>query len=158
LLERAYSARLDLRRKRHREFSATRLRRDIEVLTLLALMQFIDLALNTLGFLALLPHIEPLLSVLVLASVDDLQHVLRWILIFTALASAVCFEVFQESVRVLAEFAEVNSLATTGEEEKTVEFLEQDGGRLVDGAEDGLASGTEFTEEGDDGPRALRRS
>jgi hypothetical protein len=87
-----------------------------------------------------LPYVEPLLPLVVLAGVDDFEHVLRGILFFAALAAAVVFEVVEKRLGVLADFAKVDSLAALGEEEEAVKFLEQDCARLVDGAEDGLAS------------------
>jgi hypothetical protein len=48
-------------------------------------------------------------------------------------------EVVQQGLRILTNVTEVDSLATFGEEEKTVELLKEDGAGLMDSAKDGLA-------------------
>jgi hypothetical protein len=55
----------------------------------------------------------------------------------------------------VAYVAKVDRFAAFSEEEEAVKFLEEDGGRLVDGAENGLAGRGQLLEEGDNGPGGL---
>lgn len=65
--------------------------------------------------------------------VDDVEHVLGWVFLWVTLWCAVALEVGEKGVGVVAEVAEVDCFASLGEKEEVVEFLEEDGGRLVDG-------------------------
>jgi hypothetical protein len=102
-------------------------------------VQLLNLLLHFLRVVTGLPDIIPLFPFIVLAGVNDFEHVFRGVLFFAALAAAVVLEVVEELLGVLADFAEVDGFAALGEEEEAVEFLEEDCARLVDGAEDGLA-------------------
>jgi hypothetical protein len=106
---------------------------------LFLLMQVLNIALNFLCIFAVLPDVMPFFSLLVLPGVDDLEHILGWVLIFTALARSLVLEVVQQGLGILTNVTEVDSLATFGEEEKTVELLKEDGAGLMDSAKDGLA-------------------
>lgn len=64
-------------------------------------------------------------------------------------------KVLDESVRVLADVAEVDSLATLLEEEEAIEDLEELGRRLMDGAKDSLALVGETPQERADRPSTL---
>jgi hypothetical protein len=155
LLEYTVGALPDLCRERHGIRATTRLTRNVDVLVRLLLMQLIDLLLDFLRIVTLLPDIEPLLVLVVSASVDNLKHVFGRVLLLAALAPAMGLEVLEKRLGVLADFAEVDCLSAFGKEEQAVEFLEEDGAGLMDGAEDGLAGGGQLLEEGDDGPGAL---
>lgn len=65
--------------------------------------------------------------------IDDVEHVLGRVLLWVALWCAVTLEVGEEGVGVVAQVAEVDCLASLGEEQEVVEFLEEDGGRLMNG-------------------------
>lgn len=158
LLESTVCALHDLRCQWHGELATTGLRCNIEVFMFLGLMELIDLLLNTLGFFARFPDVEPVLTVVVLASVHDLQHVLSRVLIFTTGTCTIVLEVLKKCSGVLAKVAEVDSLTTTGKEEETVELLEENGAGLMDGTKNGLAGIAELAEEGDDRPGTLYRS
>jgi hypothetical protein len=139
LLEYTVCAFPDLCRERHSVCATARLTRNVNVLVRFLLVQLINLLLHLLRIVAFLPDIEPLLILIVLPGVDNLKHVFGGILLLAALASAVGLEVLEKRLGVLADFAEVDCLSAFGEEEQAVEFLEEDGAGLVDGAEDGLA-------------------
>jgi hypothetical protein len=128
----------DLCRYRHGVRATARLLRNIKALILLLLVQLLDLLLHFLRVVTSLPDIIPLFPFVVLAGVDNLEHVLRGVLFFAALAAAVVLEVVEELLGVLADFAKVDGFAALGEEEEAIEFLEEDCAWLVDGAEDGL--------------------
>lgn len=70
--------------------------------------------------------------------------------------SAVLLEVVSERRGVCTDLAAVDSLATGGQEEQAVELLEQDGRRLMDGAQDGLATVSKLPHQGADRPSSLR--
>lgn len=70
---------------------------------------------------------------------DHLKHPLGRIFIGATGPRAVAFEILGQDVGVAANVTEVDSTPAPREEEQTVEFLEQDGRGLMDGAEDGLA-------------------
>jgi hypothetical protein len=61
----------------------------------------------------------------------------------------------EQSLGVLADVAEVDGFASFGEEEESIEFLEEDGAGLMDCAENCLSGGGQFLEERDDGPGTL---
>ena len=65
-------------------------------------------------------------------------------------------KVADEGARALANIAKVHRLPALAEEQQPVEHLEQLRGRLVDRAQDREALIGEVTQEGHDGPCALR--
>ena len=71
----------------------------------------IDLSLDLFGVFACFPHFEPVSALVIFASVDDLEHVLSWVLIYAASTRSVVLKVVQQCLGVLTNFAEVNSLA-----------------------------------------------
>ena len=73
----------------------------------------------------------------------------------TACPSSVAFEVADEGIRRTTNVTKIEGLASHSEEEQTIEFLEQDGGGLMDGAEDSLAIVGELPKKGADRPRGL---
>lgn len=58
-------------------------------------------------------------------------------------------------MRILADAAKVDGAATLGEEEETVEALEEHSGRLVDSTKDGLAGILEPFKKVKNGPGGL---
>jgi len=67
----------------------------------------------------------------------------------------VALKVLDEGRGVFANGAKVDWSTPLCEKEKAVEFLEEDGRGLVDGAEDGLPVVGEFPHEAADGPGGL---
>jgi hypothetical protein len=65
-----------------------------------------------LGVGGRVPHFVPGAAFVVFAGVDDLEHVLGWVLVGAATARAIVFEVVEESFGVLADFPEVDGFAT----------------------------------------------
>ena len=63
-------------------------------------------------------------------------------------------KVFTDSLRVLTDIPEINCLATCLKEQKSIEALEQERGRLVNCAKNGLTLVGELTQETDQVPRA----
>ena len=111
--------------------------------------------LGTLG--AVLPHFRPVdFGYKTRSSADDFQHPLSGIRVGGALCSPVVFKVLDQGGHVLAEIPKVDRFSAGREEQQAVELLHQHGGRLVDGAEDGLAVVGKFTHERADGPGGLR--
>jgi hypothetical protein len=88
-------------------------------------MHFFDLLKDHILFVARTPYVEPILILIVLAFVDDLEHVLSRILFVAAFACAVPLEVVEEGAGVFTDRAEINCLAAFGKEEKAVELLEE---------------------------------
>lgn len=77
---------------------------------------------------------------------DGVQHVLGGVNVGRALG-AVTGEVAAEDVRVRANFTEVDRVTAALEEQETVKGLEQERGRLMYRAEDGLALVGELAQE-----------
>jgi len=84
--------------------------------------------------------------------IDDFKHVFGRIFLIVTLAGTVAFEVIEKCPGVLADGAKVDSLSTFGKEKQSVEFLEQNGTRLMDGAENSLTCIGKFAEESADSP------
>jgi hypothetical protein len=118
-------------------------------------MQLVDLLLNVLGLVALLPYLMPVRSLSLRSSIDDFEHEFSRVLVVFAVSSSVGLEVVEKCSGVLSNFTKVNSLTTLCQEEKAVELLEKDGTRLMDSTEDSLTGVGEFAEEGTDGPGTL---
>jgi hypothetical protein len=120
LLENAFGDLRKLCREWHGEFVVYQ--RIVFILTGVCSLRMnaINLALKSLSLSALLPYAMPI--ALLIAS--DLEHVFRRVLIGTALASAISFEVVEQSVRVFSDIAEIDRLPATTEEKETVELLE----------------------------------
>ena len=60
---------------------------------LFVIVDAVDVALNTLSHVALLPDVVPVFTLIVLASVDDLQHVFGWVFLVTALAGTITLKI-----------------------------------------------------------------
>ena len=69
---------------------------------------------------------------------------------------AIAFKVLDEGRGVFANGAKVDWPTASCEEEEAVEFLKQDGRRLVDGAEDSLSVVCKLTHKTTDRPGSLR--
>jgi hypothetical protein len=108
LLECAVCALPYLGDQRRCELRATRLFADVEILIAFLFMDLVNLALDLLKLLAFFPHIMPVLAAVVGSVVDNLQHVLGWVLIFATLASAMALEILQQCARIVANFAKVH--------------------------------------------------
>lgn len=87
---------------------------------------------------------------------NDLQHPLRRVGTRRTGRRSLTLEVVDESARILADVAIVDSATTARKEQQTVKFLEEHAGGLVDGAENGLSVGSEFAEQLADRPGSLR--
>lgn len=115
-------------------------------------MELLDLLLDLAILFAVVPGLDP---VMVLTT-NDLEHVFSGVLVVVALAGAVALEVAEKSAGLFTDVAEVDGLATFAEEQESVELLEQDSARLVDGAEYSLSTIGQLAEEGTDSPGTLR--
>ena len=71
------------------------------------------------------------------------------------LGGTVALEVASEGRGLLADFTEVNGPSALGEEQETIETLEEHGGRLVDSAENSLAVLGQSINEIENRPRSL---
>lgn len=104
------------------------------------LVQLVDLAGLGLELLGRGPRVTPVLTLVVrVARADHVEHPLGWVGVWGTLLPAVGLEVFDECLAVLAQLAGVHDSPPGLEQDELVEVLEEDGGGLVDGAEDGLA-------------------
>ena len=110
---------------------------------------------HTLILRAGLPDRRPVFSLVVGSIGHNLKHVLGWVLLVTTGAGTVGLKVFEEGLGVFANLAKVDGLTAGSQEEETVELLEEDRVRLVDGAENGLAGVGELAEEDADSPGRL---
>lgn len=88
-------------------------------------------------------------------STDDLKHPLGGVGVGRAVGSALAFKVVNESARILADVAVVDSATSASEEEEAIEFLEEHARGLMNCTEDSLAVGSELAEESANGPRSL---
>lgn len=119
-------------------------------------MQFVDLFLNILGLVALLPYLMPVRSLSRRSSIDNFEHEFSRVLIVLAVSSTIGLEVVKKCSGVLSDITEVDSLTTLCQKEKAVELLEKDGTRLMNGTEDSLTGVGELAEESADSPGTLR--
>ena len=119
-------------------------------------MDSIKFLQNSLAIAAGLPNRVPVLSAAVGSLGDNLQHVLGRVLLITALPCAVILKVTQQRPRILANVAKVNCLSTLGQEQKTVELLEQKSVGLMDSAENSLTCVSQLAEEDTNSPGTLR--
>ena len=69
---------------------------------------------------------------------------------------AVAGEVVDQNLGVLTDIAIVDSASTASQEQKTIETLEQHGGRLVNGAKNSLAVLLELVQQIQNSPGSLR--
>lgn len=88
-------------------------------------------------------------------STDDLEHPLGRVRVVRAREATVGLEVLRHGSRVLADVAEVDSLAALGQEEQAVESLEEHGRRLMNSTQDGLAALGQLLEKIQNSPRRL---
>lgn len=147
LLEDTVCAFPDLRGEGHGVGAAAGFFGDVEGLCFFFFVEGVDLLLDFFCAGAGVPDFVPGLAVVVFARVDDLEHVFRGVLVFATFAGAGVFEVLEQSLGVLADVAEVDGFASFGEEEESVEFLEEDGAGLMDCAENCLSGGGQLLEE-----------
>jgi hypothetical protein len=115
----------------------------------------VNLGKHLFVFRALLPHIVPVLALIVAALRHDLEHVLGRVLVVAAVAGAVPLEIIQQRLRVAADIAKVDGAPALGEEQQPIKLLEQNGVGLVDGAEHGLSGVGKAAEQHADAPGAL---
>lgn len=108
-------------------------------LILFALVNPINFVLYTRGLGTSIPKIEPRLAFWVGACVDNFEHVLGRVLVIGTSTGTVILEVVEESARVVANGPEVDSLATSGQEEQLIKLFKQNGAGLMNGAQDCLA-------------------
>jgi len=59
-------------------------------------MNAFNVLFNNLSHVAPLPDVVPVFTLVVLPSVDDFEHVLRWVLVVSALAGTVVLIVFEQ--------------------------------------------------------------
>ena len=85
----------------------------------------------------------------------DLEQPFGRIFVLTTGFSSVALEVAGNGLRSIADFAKIKSLTSHGEEEHTIESLEQNGRGLVDGAEDSLAVVGKLSQKSADRPSSL---
>ena len=89
------------------------------------------------------------------SSTNDVKHPFSGIGIGRAGRSTIPLKVVDESARVGTDVTIVDGSASASEEEKTVEFLEEESGRLMNRAKDGLSIRSELSEEFADRPGGL---
>ena len=82
-------------------------------------------------------------------SSDSVEHPFCWVSVGRAVG-AVLVEVVDQNVRVLADLSEVDGLASSLQQEQSVEVFEKGSVGLMDGAENGLTSSCQFAKETDD--------
>lgn len=140
LLEYANGDSLDLSSEWHRKFVLrTFFVSASDCLTLLLFMNLPQLLIDGLAFFATFPDFMPIRALTTRAFVDNLQHELGWVFFVATFSSSVRFKVVNEGFGVLSNRSEVNRLTSFRKEQETVEFLEEDGTRLMNRAEDRLA-------------------
>jgi hypothetical protein len=71
------------------------------------------------------------------------------------MSGTILLKIVDQGLRILPDIAEVYCFPAFGEEEETIEFLEQNSGRLVDSAKNSLAVIRELSEQSADRPRSL---
>ena len=116
-------------------------------------MDAIKLSLHRFRLGGASPHLAPVTICLFSA---DVEHIFGRVCVIVTFVSAIPFEVIKESSRVLSNVAEVDGLASSHQEEKSVKFLEENSGRLMDRAENSLSRVRQFAEECNDRPSTLR--
>lgn len=119
-------------------------------------VQLVNLSLNILCLLTILPNFVPVRSLSRRSSVDDLEHEFSRVLVILTVSSSIGLEVVKKCSGVLSDITEVDSLTALCQEEKAIEFLEKNSAGLMDGTENSLAGVGELAEEGADGPGTLR--
>ena len=155
LLEGAACDPVKLRAERHGEFGVSTVV-GLALDSFLFLVNLLNLAEDSLRLFTLVPECWPLLVFVALGMVHDFQHVFCRILLVVAVSSTVALEIVQHGTRVLSNGSKVYSMSTLCEEQKTVECLEEDGARLMDGTEDSLTVVGQLAKEGADSPGGLR--
>lgn len=159
LLEDTTSDLHELLRERHGEFRrGRRIIGTSNLLVFLVLVDAVDVSFNNLSHIAFLPNVVPVFSLIVLSGVNNLEHVLGGVFLVVALPSAVPFKVVEQLARILANFSEVNSSTSACKEEEAIEFLKEDGGRLMDRAKNGLACIGELPQKSANGPGTLYKN
>lgn len=122
-----------------------------------ARLEVLQLGLHRLVLLALEPCLVPVdLGGGAGGGANGGKHPLGRVLSVVAGRRTVLLKVVDQGLRVLANVAKVDGSSTLGQEKQAIEALEQHGGRLVNGAKDGLAGLGKLFEEVEDGPRGLR--
>jgi hypothetical protein len=117
----------------------------------------VELTLHLLILFAAAPNLVPVdIRVRTRCCANDFQHPLGGVGVRRALVGAVAFEVVGKDVGVLADFTVVDRAATFGEEQKTVEALEEHSRGLMDRAENSLARVGKLLEQIENSPGCLR--
>jgi hypothetical protein len=80
----------------------------------------------------------PLASSIHHESLTHLKHHFSRILVSREFSGAIALEVAYHCLGVLSDSSKVHGLSTGGQEEESIEFLEQDSGWLMNGAQDSL--------------------
>ena len=86
------------------------------------------------------------------SGIDDFKHIFGRILLIVTLAGTVALKVIEKCPGVLSNGPEVDGFSTFGKKKQSVEFLEQNGTRLMDSAKNCLTCIGKFAEEGADSP------
>jgi hypothetical protein len=102
-------------------------------------MNSLELSPDLLAFVALLPHVEPVLALVVLTSIDNAQHVFSRVLLIRALTRTIGLKVLEHCARIVSDRTKVHSLTTSGEEQQLVKLLEEHGAGLMNCAKNCLA-------------------
>ena len=156
MLETTLSNHRSLREKPSREASM-RIRTVIKLTLRRKLLRHpIQLSPNLHPLLTLLPRLRPInLTMMSRCRPNLLQHPLCRINVWwTRYPRSLC-KIPREGAGIGTDVTEEDGFAAGGEEKYAVEGLEEDGGRLMDSAENGLAVHGELSEEGADGPSGL---
>lgn len=86
------------------------------------------------------------MPVFAVGSSNDVDHVLCRVGSWWA-GSIISTEVISDGRRIVTDVTKVNSLTALGEQQECVELSKEEGGRLVDGDQDGLANISKLAKE-----------
>ena len=96
LLEVAVCALIDLEGERHGELGGSCFAGEVDGIVAFGFVELVDFVLDVLSFLTGFPDVEPVFASVILAGVDDFEHVFCGVLVFTAFSGAVGLEVVEE--------------------------------------------------------------
>ncbi|KAI6753414.1 hypothetical protein HG531_005583 [Fusarium graminearum] len=157
LLEHAVEDLLELNHKGSGEFAVAAII-DVGVFDALLLsLDTLEFGLDLLAFGAVAPGLEPIeFGVRSRSSANDFQHPFGRVGLRGTCMATHAFKVAGHDVGVLADITKVHCLTTLGQEEKSVEALEQHGRGLMNCAKNGLAGVCQLLEKIQNSPRGLR--
>lgn len=86
---------------------------------------------------------------------DDVEHPLCRVRSGRIWQPSILLEIVDQDRGTLADFTKVDSLSAFRQEQQAIETLEEHGGRLMNGAENGLSVILQFGQQIQDTPRCL---